>query len=95
MQIRCGDLYNDQAIQTFTACAVSDKKCVPQKIDRDAFPEPKPDKLDKNFDLGKFEVCFRSFSLRLTVPFSSPVFIATPYGKALACVDAIKRFAVI
>ena len=56
LQIRCGDLYNDKAIQTFTACAVSDKKCVPQKIDRDAFPEPKPELLDKNFDLGKFEV---------------------------------------
>ncbi|KAL3160389.1 hypothetical protein ABBQ32_010714 [Trebouxia sp. C0010 RCD-2024] len=54
-QIRCGDLYNDKAVQTFTACAVSDKKCVPQKIDRDAFPEPKPEALDKNFDLGKFE----------------------------------------
>ena len=56
LQIRCGDLYNDKAIQTFTACAVSDKKCVPQKIDRDAFPEPKADSLDKNFDLNKFEV---------------------------------------
>lgn len=54
-QIRCGDLYNDKAIQTFTACAVSDKKCVPQKIDRDAFPEPKAENLDKDFDLNKFE----------------------------------------
>eukprot|EP00891_Asterochloris_glomerata_P009375 jgi/Astpho2/9375/Aster-01644 len=33
-QIRCGDLYNDQAIQTFNACAVSDKKCVPQRVDQ-------------------------------------------------------------
>lgn len=54
-QIRCGDLYNDKAIATFNACAVSDQKCVPQKIDRDVFPEPKPEVLDKNFDLGKFE----------------------------------------
>ena len=38
LQIRCGDLYNDTAIQTFTACVVSDNKCVPQKIDKDAFP---------------------------------------------------------
>lgn len=59
VQIRCGDLYNDKAIATFNACAVSDKKCVPQKIDRDAFPEPKPEVLDKNFDLGKFEVSFQ------------------------------------
>ena len=56
VQIRCGDLYNDKAIATFNACAVSDQKCVPQKIDRDVFPEPKPEVLDKNFDLGKFEV---------------------------------------
>ena len=55
-QIRCGDLYSDKAVSTFTACAVSDKKCVPQKIDRDAFPEPKAESLDKNFDLSKFEV---------------------------------------
>ena len=61
-QIRCGDLYNDQAVATFTACAVSDKKCVPQKIDRDVFPEPKPEALDKNFDLGKFEVGVLEFA---------------------------------
>lgn len=56
LQIRCGDLYSDKAVATFTACAVSDKKCVPQKIDRDAFPEPKAELLDKDFDLNKFEV---------------------------------------
>lgn len=56
VQIRCGDLYSDKAVATFTACAVSDKKCVPQKIDRDAFPEPKPEVLDSKFDLSKMEV---------------------------------------
>jgi len=63
MQIRCGDLYNDKAIATFNACAVSDQKCVPQKIDRDVFPEPKPEVLDKNFDLGKFEVRLQGFQI--------------------------------
>jgi violaxanthin de-epoxidase len=48
-------LYNDKAIQTFTACAVSDKKCVPQKIDRDVFKVPSPDTLDKGFDLNMFQ----------------------------------------
>ena len=63
MQIRCGDLYNDKAIATFNACAVSDQKCVPQKIDRDVFPEPKPEVLDKDFDLGKFQVRLPGFQI--------------------------------
>ena len=54
MQIRCGDLYNDQAIQTFNACAVSDKKCVPQRVDQ-KFKVPKDEDLDKNFDLNMFQ----------------------------------------
>ncbi len=64
MQIRCGDLYNDKAIATFNACAVSDQKCVPQKIDRDVFPEPKPEVLDKSFDLSKFQVRLHGFQIR-------------------------------
>ena len=55
-QIRCGDLYNDKAIQTFNACAVSDKKCVPQRVDVSAYPEPPADALDREFDLSKFDV---------------------------------------
>lgn len=54
MQIRCGDLYNDQAIQTFNACAVSDKKCVPQRVDQ-KFKVPKEEDLDKSFDLNMFQ----------------------------------------
>ncbi|KAK9833291.1 hypothetical protein WJX81_003704 [Elliptochloris bilobata] len=54
-QIRCGDLYNDKAVEAFTACAVSDKKCVPQRVDADAFPVPKDDGLDENFDLDNFQ----------------------------------------
>ena len=56
-QIRCGDLYNDKAVEAFTACAVSDKKCVPQRVDADAFPVPKEDSLDEGFDLNNFQVC--------------------------------------
>ena len=56
-QIRCGDLYNDKAVEAFTACAVSDKKCVPQRVDADAFPVPKEDALDEGFDLNNFQVC--------------------------------------
>ncbi len=56
MQIRCGDLYADKAVEAFTACAVSDKKCVPQRVDQSAFPEPPPCALDEKFDLNKFQV---------------------------------------
>lgn len=55
-QIRCGDLYNDKAVEAFTACAVSDKKCVPQRVDAEAFPVPKEDCLDESFDLNNFQV---------------------------------------
>ena len=56
VQIRCGDLYQDKAVEAFTACAVSDKKCVPQKVDRDAFPVPNDCALDEKFDLSTFQV---------------------------------------
>ncbi|KAK9815828.1 hypothetical protein WJX72_010371 [[Myrmecia] bisecta] len=55
-QIRCGDLYQDKAVEAFTACAVSDKKCVPQRNDGDAaFPVPPPCALDEKFDLNMID----------------------------------------
>ena len=57
LQIRCGDLYADKAVEAFTACAVSDKKCVPQRVDESTFPEPPPTALDTKFDLNNFQVC--------------------------------------
>lgn len=57
MQIRCGDLYSDAAISTFNACAVSDKKCVPQRIDSGQGAQvPTEEKLSKDFDLNNFQV---------------------------------------
>lgn len=56
VQIRCGDLYADKAVEAFTACAVSDKKCVPQRVDATSFPEPPPCALDEKFDLNNFQV---------------------------------------
>ena len=55
-QIRCGDLYADKAVEAFTACAVSDKKCVPQRVDEKTFPVPPDCALDKSFDLNNFQV---------------------------------------
>ena len=53
-QIRCGDKYDDKAVQTFNACAVTAKKCVPQRIDEGAWPVPPDCALDTAFDLSKF-----------------------------------------
>ncbi|KAF8070966.1 VDE1 [Scenedesmus sp. PABB004] len=53
-QIRCGDLYGDQAVDTFNACAVSDQKCVPQRADDGRYPVPPDCALDAGFDLGAF-----------------------------------------
>lgn len=66
LQIRCGDLYADKAVEAFTACAVSDKKCVPQRVDESTFPEPPPTALDTKFDLNNFQV--RPFVLGTATP---------------------------
>ena len=54
-QIKCGDLYADKAVDVFNTCAVSEQKCVPQKVDEGLFPIPTDCALDKNFDLTAFQ----------------------------------------
>ena len=57
-QIRCGDQYEDAAIDTFNDCAVSEQKCVPQRVDEGLFPVPPPEALAATrdaFDLSGFE----------------------------------------
>jgi violaxanthin de-epoxidase len=53
-QIRCGDLYADQAVDVFNSCAVSSKKCVPQRLDEGLYPLPPDCALDNGFELSKF-----------------------------------------
>mmetsp|Transcript_20176 Transcript_20176/g.60860 ORF Transcript_20176/g.60860 Transcript_20176/m.60860 type:complete len:491 (+) Transcript_20176:281-1753(+) len=53
-QIRCGDQYEDSAVQTFNSCAVSQKKCVPQRVDKDVYPVPSECARDEKFDLNMF-----------------------------------------
>ena len=38
LQIKCGDRYEDKAVQAFNACAVSSKQCVPQRVDEGVWP---------------------------------------------------------
>lgn len=49
-QIRCGDLFENDVIGNFNACAVSQKKCVPQKQSDGSYPFPSTESMVKKFD---------------------------------------------
>ncbi|CAK7341315.1 unnamed protein product [Dovyalis caffra] len=53
-QIKCGDLFENSVVDEFNECAVSRKKCVPQKSDVGEFPVPDPAVLVKNFNIADF-----------------------------------------
>ncbi|KAG9447909.1 hypothetical protein H6P81_014037 [Aristolochia fimbriata] len=53
-QIKCGDLFENNVVDEFNECAVSRKKCVPQKSDVGEFPVPDASALVKNFNMADF-----------------------------------------
>ncbi|KAK9140906.1 hypothetical protein Scep_010587 [Stephania cephalantha] len=53
-QIKCGDLFENRVVDEFNECAVSRKKCVPQKSDVGDFPVPDPAVLVKSFNINDF-----------------------------------------
>ncbi|XP_074307875.1 violaxanthin de-epoxidase, chloroplastic [Silene latifolia] len=53
-QIKCGDLFENKVVDEFNECAVSRKKCVPQKSDVGEFPIPDPAVLVKRFNIADF-----------------------------------------
>ncbi|KAB2005477.1 hypothetical protein ERO13_D11G250400v2 [Gossypium hirsutum] len=53
-QIKCGDLFENNVVDEFNECAVSRKKCVPQKSDIGEFPVPYPAVLVENFNIADF-----------------------------------------
>lgn len=53
-QIGCGDLFENAVVDQFNDCAVSRKKCVPQKGDEGEFPVPPPTALVNNFNTADF-----------------------------------------
>ncbi|KAI4369471.1 hypothetical protein MLD38_017908 [Melastoma candidum] len=53
-QIKCGDLFENSVVDEFNDCAVSRKKCVPQKSDLGEFPVPDPAVLVKSFNMADF-----------------------------------------
>jgi len=48
-QIECGDKFSNQVVAEFTDCAVTEKKCVPQRQDDGSYPVPSDDKLVQSF----------------------------------------------
>ena len=54
-QIRCGDLFENDVVGEFNACAVSQKKCVPQRGDDGAWPVPPQESYVKAFDTRVFD----------------------------------------
>ncbi|KAM0890144.1 hypothetical protein ACQ4PT_027236 [Festuca glaucescens] len=53
-QIKCADLFENSVVDEFNECAVSRKKCVPQKSDVGEFPVPDPSALVKSFNIADF-----------------------------------------
>ncbi len=53
-QIRCGDLYADAVVKDFNTCAVTTKRCVPQRADQGQYPIPAADALVTSFNTADF-----------------------------------------
>eukprot|EP00607_Mallomonas_marina_P011032 CAMPEP_0182421274 /NCGR_PEP_ID=MMETSP1167-20130531/6586_1 /TAXON_ID=2988 /ORGANISM="Mallomonas Sp, Strain CCMP3275" /LENGTH=383 /DNA_ID=CAMNT_0024598233 /DNA_START=128 /DNA_END=1275 /DNA_ORIENTATION=- len=49
-QIKCGDIFENDVVGVFNACAVSQRKCVPQKQDEGLYPIPAKESLVTKFD---------------------------------------------
>ena len=49
-QIKCGDLFENEVVGVFNSCAVSQKKCVPQKQSEGEYPLPSSSSMVKKFD---------------------------------------------
>ena len=48
-QIECGDKFSNDVVAEFTNCAVTEKKCVPQRQDDGSYPVPPDDVLVQKF----------------------------------------------
>lgn len=49
-QIKCGDMFENEVVGKFNTCAVSQKRCVPQKQDENEWPLPAAESMVKKFD---------------------------------------------
>lgn len=53
-QIKCGDVFDNPVIGEFNKCAVSQKKCVPQRPNDDSYPLPAPGSMVEKFNTNLF-----------------------------------------
>mmetsp|Transcript_37059 Transcript_37059/g.82338 ORF Transcript_37059/g.82338 Transcript_37059/m.82338 type:complete len:274 (+) Transcript_37059:165-986(+) len=49
-QIKCGDMFENDVVGEFNSCAVSQKKCVPQKQNEGLYPVPAAESMVTKFD---------------------------------------------
>lgn len=49
-QIKCGDIFENEAVGEFNKCAVSDMDCVPTRQDDGSYPVPAPELVVSKFD---------------------------------------------
>lgn len=54
-QIGCGDLFENEVVGQFNACALSKKQCVPRKEDDGTYPVPPDSALVSSFDMNTFK----------------------------------------
>ncbi|XP_059072759.1 violaxanthin de-epoxidase, chloroplastic [Cryptomeria japonica] len=54
-QIKCGDLFENDAVDRFNQCALSRKNCVPRKKGEGVSPVPDPSALVQNFNIADFK----------------------------------------
>lgn len=54
-QIGCGDVFENSVVDQFNTCAVSEKKCVPQKQDENLYPVPPNTALVPEFRQQQFD----------------------------------------
>jgi len=54
-QIKCGDEFSNDVVADFTKCAVTDKKCVPQRQDDGSWPVPADETLVQRFSTEALE----------------------------------------
>jgi hypothetical protein len=47
--MKCGDLYKEQVLTEFQVCAISEKKCIPQRSEDTSALIPTPSALTDNF----------------------------------------------
>lgn len=84
-QIKCGDIFENEAVGEFNKCAVSDMDCVPTRPDDGSYPVPSPDvvvpKFNTNLWNGKWYITAGQNDLFDVFPCQVHFFTETEPGK--------------